>query len=128
MPRLDNDIVPARSRHADANALPMVLPLSQSHPSAFPELGSRKFSLPASFQHTLNATSPRLNHASPEEGICFCSTCGSAPFWDPIHKDWTAIAMGAFDGRTDAKLARHIFVADKGDYYDIADGLPQNQH
>ena len=21
----------------------------------------------------------------------------------------------------------HIFVADKGDYYDIADGLPQNQ-
>jgi hypothetical protein len=24
------------------------------------------------------------------------------------------------------KLAMHIFVADKGDYYEIADGLPQN--
>ena len=56
----------------------------------------------------------------------FCSACGSSLFWDPIFKDWTAIAMGAFDGLTHAKLAKHIFVADKGDYYDIADGLPQD--
>lgn len=35
--------------------------------------------------------------------------------------------MGAFDAPTDTRLAVHIFVADKGDYYDIADGLPQNQ-
>ncbi len=35
--------------------------------------------------------------------------------------------MGAFDGPTHTKLEKHIFVADKGDYYDIADGLPQNQ-
>ena len=57
----------------------------------------------------------------------FCSTCGSSLFWDPIHADWTAISMGAFDAPTDATLALHIFVADKGDYYEIADGLPQNQ-
>jgi hypothetical protein len=57
----------------------------------------------------------------------FCSTCGSPLFFDPIHKDWIGIAMGAFDRPTDTKLAMHIFVADKGDYYDIADGLPQNQ-
>jgi hypothetical protein len=56
----------------------------------------------------------------------FCSTCGSSLFWDPIHKDWTAIAMGAFDGPTNTKLAKHIFVANKGDYYEIEDGLPQN--
>jgi hypothetical protein len=56
----------------------------------------------------------------------FCSTCGASLFWDPIHKDWTAVAMGAFDGPTNTTLARHIFVANKGDYYDIADGLPQN--
>jgi hypothetical protein len=36
--------------------------------------------------------------------------------------------MGAFDGPTDTRLRIHIHVADKGDYYDIADGLPQNQH
>lgn len=56
----------------------------------------------------------------------FCSTCGSSLFWDPIHKDTIAIAMGAFDLPTDTKLAMHIYVAEKGDYYDIADGLPQN--
>jgi len=57
----------------------------------------------------------------------FCKTCGSAMFWDPIFRDWTAIAMGAFDKPTGTSLEKHIFVADKGDYYAIADGLPQNQ-
>jgi hypothetical protein len=57
----------------------------------------------------------------------FCSTCGSSLFWDPIHKDWIGIAMGAFELPTDTRLRIHIYVADKGDYYDIADGLPQNQ-
>ena len=56
----------------------------------------------------------------------FCSTCGSSLFWDPIYRDWIGIAMGAFDGPTDTRLRIHIFVADKGDYYDIVDGLPQN--
>lgn len=55
----------------------------------------------------------------------FCKTCGSAMFFDPIFRDWTAIAMGAFDGRTGTHIEKHIFVGDKGDYYDIADGLPQ---
>ena len=57
----------------------------------------------------------------------FCKTCGSFLFWDPIHHDTIAVAMGALDGATDTKLALHIFVSDKGDYYDIKDGLPQNQ-
>ena len=35
--------------------------------------------------------------------------------------------MGAFDDPTNVNLAMHIFVADKGDYYEIADGQPQNQ-
>ncbi len=56
----------------------------------------------------------------------FCGTCGSTLFWDPVFHDWTAVAMGAFDTPTQTKLTLHIFVADKGDYYDIADGLPQN--
>jgi hypothetical protein len=57
----------------------------------------------------------------------FCAQCGSSLFWDPIFKDRIGIAMGAFDTPTGTRLAIHIFVADKGDYYDIADGLPQNQ-
>ena len=55
----------------------------------------------------------------------FCATCGSALFFDPVHRDWTAIAMGAFDKPTGTRLAKHIFVEDKGDYYEIADGVPQ---
>lgn len=33
--------------------------------------------------------------------------------------------MGAFDGATETTASLHIHVADKGDYYEIADGLPQ---
>lgn len=57
----------------------------------------------------------------------FCTRCGGYLFWDPIGKDRIAIAMGAFDRPTGMRLERHIFVADQGDYYDIADGLPQNR-
>lgn len=56
----------------------------------------------------------------------FCAVCGSTLFWDPVFHDWTAIAMGAFDTPTGTTLARHIFVLEKGDYYEITDGLPQN--
>ena len=69
-------------------------------------------------------------HSSEKVRRGFCSTCGSSLFWDPIDRDkhnWTAVAMGAFDTPTGTRLERHIFVADKGDYYDIADGLPQNE-
>jgi hypothetical protein len=57
----------------------------------------------------------------------FCSICGSSLFFDADGKDWIGIAMGAFDAPTGIKLKMHIFLADKGDYYEIADGLPQNQ-
>ena len=55
----------------------------------------------------------------------FCGTCGSSLFFDPPGKDWIGVAMGAFDAPTETKLHIHIFVADKGDYYDIEDGVPQ---
>lgn len=64
--------------------------------------------------------------SSPKVKRGFCKICGCNMFFDPLFQDWTAIAMGAFDGPTRAKLALHIFVGNSGDYYDIADGLPQN--
>jgi len=57
----------------------------------------------------------------------FCTTCGSPLFWDAAGRSRIAIAMGAFDSPTGTRLAMHIFVADKGDYYDIADDVPQKQ-
>ena len=56
----------------------------------------------------------------------FCNVCGSTLFFDAVFHDWIGVSMGAFDGPTGTTLARHIFVADKGDYYQITDGLPQN--
>src|ERR1700741_3044761 len=55
----------------------------------------------------------------------FCSTCGSSLFWDPSAMDWIAIAMGAFESPTSALLEKHVFVAEKGDCYEITDDLPQ---
>jgi hypothetical protein len=60
----------------------------------------------------------------------FCKVCGSSLFWDPLDTkkhSWTGISLGAFDNPTGTKLEKHIFVAEKGDYYEITDGLPQNQ-
>ncbi|MBL8594875.1 MAG: GFA family protein [Devosia sp.] len=65
-------------------------------------------------------------HSSEKVRRGFCTICGSSLFFDPIYRDWVGICMGAFDTPTNTHLAMHIFVADKGDYYDIADGLPQN--
>jgi hypothetical protein len=58
----------------------------------------------------------------------FCSTCGAFLFWDPPAKDWTGIALGAFDTPTGTRLEKHIFVSEKGDYYDLTDGLPQDMY
>ena len=55
----------------------------------------------------------------------FCASCGSTLFWAPLHDDKIAVAMGAFDKPTGTTIGMHIYVADKGDYYDITDGLPQ---
>lgn len=56
----------------------------------------------------------------------FCATCGAWLFWEPIFRDWTSVALGSLDGASGLALERHIFVAHKGDYYTIDDGLPQN--
>jgi hypothetical protein len=55
----------------------------------------------------------------------FCKNCGSALFWKRNGSDETSILVGAFDGPAGLSAETHIFVADKGDYYSIDDGLPQ---
>ena len=67
----------------------------------------------------------RWYQASPGVRRGFCATCGSFLVWDPIGRDTLSVAMDAFAAPTGVRLARHIFVADKGDYYEIADALPQ---
>ena len=56
----------------------------------------------------------------------FCETCGSMLFWDPVDEDRISVSLGVLDNPTGAKLAKHIFTTDKGDYYEITDGLAQS--
>ena len=55
----------------------------------------------------------------------FCKHCGSALFWKYQGQSDISIQAGSLD--MPSRLARgyHIFCADKGDFYEIQDGLPQ---
>lgn len=55
----------------------------------------------------------------------FCPTCGSFLFWKQHDEDTLSFSLGAIDGPTGLTLAKHIFTGDKGDYYEIADKVPQ---
>lgn len=54
----------------------------------------------------------------------FCGVCGSNLFWDGAGENLSIFA-GTLDGPTGLSMLGHIFCADKGDYYEIADGTPQ---
>jgi hypothetical protein len=57
----------------------------------------------------------------------FCARCGSTLFWQGAGRDYLAIAAGTLDDSGGLKVAHHIFVADKGGYYDIEAGVPQSR-
>ena len=56
----------------------------------------------------------------------FCSRCGSTLFWQLGEADSISITAGSLDGYSGLSIAGHIFVADKGDYYQLDDDLPQH--
>ena len=57
----------------------------------------------------------------------FCRVCGSSLFWQAFGRDEIEVAAGALDQPTGLRTTGHIFVADKADYYEIADGLAQRE-
>lgn len=67
---------------------------------------------------------PTWYASSPTARRGFCGTCGSQLFWDGPGVNLSIFA-GSLDGETGVTLAGHIFCANKGDYYQIADGAPQ---
>ncbi|NNE79632.1 MAG: GFA family protein [Silicimonas sp.] len=54
----------------------------------------------------------------------FCPICGSNLFWDGPGENLSIFA-GVLDEPTGLTLIGHIYCADKGDYYEIGDDLPQ---
>ncbi|AZN73742.1 GFA family protein [Georhizobium profundi] len=62
--------------------------------------------------------------ASPEAKRGFCRICGSLLFWKADARSSTSIMAGSLDGATGLMIDRHIFAAEKGDYYTIDDNRP----
>jgi hypothetical protein len=56
----------------------------------------------------------------------FCRHCGSSLFWRPEGRETISVSAGSLNAPTGMKTVRHIFAADKGDYYAIRDGVPQD--
>jgi len=54
----------------------------------------------------------------------FCRRCGSSLFYRMNDEDGIGIAAGCIEDPTGLHLGKHIFVASKGDYYDIKDNVP----
>lgn len=66
--------------------------------------------------------------SSPGAKRGFCNRCGSSLFWK--HEDdggAVSVMSGTIDGDTGITTKEHIFTAYKGDYYDIADNVPQRE-
>lgn len=64
--------------------------------------------------------------ASPVAERGFCKVCGATLFWRRFGGEATSIAAGSLDMPNGLKAQSHIFLSEKGDYYDIDDGLPRH--
>ncbi|WP_211097123.1 GFA family protein [Aliishimia ponticola] len=69
----------------------------------------------------------RWFEASPTAKRGFCPNCGCFLFWKAHAEDGMSFSLGAIDGPTGLRLHKHIFTRWKGDYYDIADDVPQQE-
>ncbi|WP_348761842.1 GFA family protein [uncultured Salinisphaera sp.] len=56
----------------------------------------------------------------------FCAACGSSLFFKLHETGRTSVAPGVIDTPLTRTVARHIFCAEAGDYYRLADDVPQH--
>ncbi len=58
----------------------------------------------------------------------FCQDCGSTLLWKPASGDRISIFAGAIDKDVDLPpIVSHIFLAEKGAYYDVDDAAERHQ-
>lgn len=58
----------------------------------------------------------------------FCRTCGANLFWQRDGSGQVGIMAGSLDPPSGLQTAAHIFVQDKGDYYDISGDFARLDH
>jgi hypothetical protein len=68
----------------------------------------------------------REYQSSPNRQKCFCEKCGSQLFIRRLDKPaFTVVTLGTIDDDPLVRPERHVFVASKAPWYDIADALPR---
>jgi hypothetical protein len=67
-----------------------------------------------------------IQDETPDVHRGFCQECGSSLFWDPRGKQNISIAAGSIDPPTNLLTERHVWLAQKSDYYTVSDGLLQH--
>ena len=70
-------------------------------------------------------TALRWYNSSPGNYRGFCQICGSSLFIREDDRTVIDIVSGTLEEMPDMKVTQHIFVASKGDYYEIEDDLPR---
>ncbi|MFK8033254.1 MAG: GFA family protein [Hyphomicrobiales bacterium] len=66
-----------------------------------------------------NKTHLKWWYATDEAKRGFCSECGSLMFWQADGSDQISIFMGCLDAPTGIQLTKHIYLEEKGDYYEV---------
>jgi hypothetical protein len=78
------------------------------------------------FVVTSGAEVIREYQSSTNRKKCFCSKCGSQLFIRRLDKPaFTVVTLGTIDDDPQVRPERHVFVASKPPWHDIADALPQ---
>jgi len=55
----------------------------------------------------------------------FCGNCHSPLFWSNSTRNSISVLGGSLNDSKGITACGHLFVSEKGDYYEITDGLPQ---
>ena len=63
----------------------------------------------------------RWYRASPRARRGFCGKCGASLFWEPASGTHISIAAGSLNAPTGLRIVEQICLAQKGDYYLVAD-------
>lgn len=85
-------------------------------------------SAPADRLEFLSDSTLSWYESSPRARRGFCSRCGGNLFWRQQGGPDISIMAGTLDPPTNLRIMRHIFVADKSDYYGLHDGVPAFDH
>ena len=55
----------------------------------------------------------------------FCAQCSASLFWSNRELPTISVLPGSLNSTAGLSAVGHIYVAEKGEYYTITDGLPQ---